>query len=276
MSSSQIAQISDPLHTQPLSLRARLLLRLERYFPVLDAPRDRGQHAAFEYRKASGSYGSHAKEIGGLAGKRVLDFGCGWGGETVWLAEQALEAVGCDVNADALADARSFVEQAGCRNARFVACTAEGLPLPDDHFDAVFSTNVFEHVMDIPAMLSEIRRVLKPGGSLVTRFGPLFYSPLGYHLCWATQVPYAHLWAGLGPMMEVRNLRRGPIHPRSWEETGLNRVTFGRFRRAVRQSGLLIRRLDRVPVRQCAMLAKLPLVGDLLTFGVDCHLVKSE
>ena len=241
-----------------LSRRARLLLALERFFPVIDtAPAVVGDESGFEFAKAAGSYQPFVDELGGLAGKTVLDFGCGWGGETAWLAQRSARAVGCDINADALDDARRFTAQLGLPNASFAACTDRSLPFDDQRFDAVFSTNVFEHVMRPADMLREIRRVLKPGGSFITRFGPLFYSPLGYHLCWATQVPYAHLLFGFKPIIEVRNTKREPWHPADWRDTGLNTITFAAFRRAVVDAGLEPWRLQRVPVRGLSVFAAL-------------------
>lgn len=271
------ARSSQPLHAdtvQPLSLRARVLLGLERMFPVVDAPHGEGRIAEYEFRKAAGSYAKAVDEIGGVAGKTVLDFGCGWGGETAWLAQRARFVVGCDISASSLAEARRFQERQSIANIEFVQCMGDRLPLEDARFDAVFSTNVFEHVMNVPAMLGEIRRVLRPGGAFVTTFGPLFYSPRGYHLCWATQVPYAHLLFGLGPVMEVRNLKREPMQARTWQDTGLNMMTFAQFRAAVRGAGFEVRRLRRVPVRKAGWIAQLPIVGELFTFGIDCHLVK--
>ena len=259
----------------PLSLRARVLLGLERVFPVVDAPHGEGRIAEYEFRKAAGSYVKAVDEIGGVEGKTVLDFGCGWGGETAWLAQRgARHVVGCDISATSLAEARRFQERQRIVNVEFVPCVADAIPLEDSRFDAVLSTNVFEHVMNVPAMLGEIRRVLRPGGSFVTTFGPLFHSPRGYHLCWATQAPYAHLVFGLGAVMEVRNLKREPMQARTWRDTGLNMMTFAQFRAAVRGAGFEVRRLRRVPVRKAAWLARLPIVGELFTFGVDCHLVK--
>jgi SAM-dependent methyltransferase len=41
------------------------------------------------------------------------------------------------------------------------------IPFPDDHFDVVFASEVFEHVFGLEETLKEIRRVLKPGGKLL-------------------------------------------------------------------------------------------------------------
>ncbi|HIN93775.1 MAG TPA: class I SAM-dependent methyltransferase [Alphaproteobacteria bacterium] len=41
---------------------------------------------------------------------------------------------------------------------------AEDIPFPDDHFDVVIATSVMEHVTDLEQSLSEVHRVLKPGG----------------------------------------------------------------------------------------------------------------
>jgi len=256
-----------------LSLRAKLLARLERRFPPLaETPVHSGDHARWEFAKAAGSYACFVDDLGGLAGKTVLDFGCGWGGESAWLAQRAEHVWGCDINTQALADAKRFKKEAAIANVDFTACGETMLPFEDETFDAVFSTNVFEHVMQPTAMLLEIKRVLKPGGSFVSTFGPLFYSPLGYHLSWATQVPWAHLIFGLGPVIEVRNTKRGPIHPDNWRDTGLNMMTFKQFRHAVRDAGLEVARLERIPVRAQHWLAAMPLIGDYFTFGVDCHL----
>ncbi|MBI1338270.1 MAG: methyltransferase domain-containing protein [Phycisphaera sp.] len=263
-----------------LGYRARLLRSLERFFPrVADAPCASGEHAAYEFAKAAGSYADFVRELGGLAGKRVLDFGCGWGGETAWLAQQSLEACGCDIDPRSLEDAERFKSHQGITNLRFGLVEGYTIPFGSDTFDAVLSTNVFEHVMDPTSALREIKRVLKPGGVFRSRFGPLFYSPLGYHLPWATQVPWAHLLFGFDAVMQVRNVYREPIvpPPKSWEETGLNRVTFARFKGCVIEAGLEIDKLERTPVRGLRALAYLPGVpgvGDLFTFGIDCRLVK--
>lgn len=262
-------------HKRALSLRAKLLLKLERWFPPqVDVPVEDSENSDYEYAKAAGTYGKYAAQIGGLTGKTVLDFGCGWGGETAWLAQRAAFADGCDINDQALLAAEKFAQQHQLPNITFTRCTDHALPYPDNRFDAVFSQCVFEHVMEYETMLREIHRVLKPGGSFISKFGPLFYSPFGYHMLWAVKVPWAHHLFGFKAMIQVRNLKRHAIHPANWRETGLNMMTYGQFARAAQRVGFEAVRLRRMASGKCRPLAHLPVIGDWFTFGVDCHLRK--
>jgi len=60
----------------------------------------------------------------------------------------------------------------------------EAMPFPDEYFDTVLMIEVVEHVEGDEAAMSEIRRVLKPGGALVltTPNGATFPEPAKYHL----------------------------------------------------------------------------------------------
>jgi SAM-dependent methyltransferase len=55
------------------------------------------------------------------------------------------------------------------------------MDFPDNTFDAVFSSDCFEHVDDVPKAFAEIYRVLKPGGIFFTIFGPVWSGPVGHH-----------------------------------------------------------------------------------------------
>ncbi len=59
---------------------------------------------------------------------------------------------------------------------------ARTIPWPDASFDLVFSSCAFEHIQELPRALAEIRRVLRPGGALVTTFAPIWSSAVGHHL----------------------------------------------------------------------------------------------
>jgi SAM-dependent methyltransferase len=252
-----------------------LLQRLDRLFPPNPQAFMSGdQQTRHEVAKASASMGSYLAELGEsrLASLDVLDFGCGWGGETLWLAERVRTVCGVDVDRHAISQAAAAVRDSGFRNCR-VEWSADGrLPFADGSFDAVLSTDTFEHVMDLDLAFQEIARVLKPGGRLLSRFGPLFYSPHGYHLYWACQVPYAHLLFGLDAIGTLRAARGGSrVRPESWQDLGLSGNRFDDYRRSVVAAGLDIVRFEPIAVKGLTALAALPLVKDWFIFGIDCH-----
>jgi SAM-dependent methyltransferase len=90
-------------------------------------------------------------------GKRILDLGCGKGRFAARLTELGADVVGVDLSAAMLAKAT------GLARAR---ASARRLPFADGSFDAVVAIEVLEHVGDVNPVLAEIRRVLRPGGTL--------------------------------------------------------------------------------------------------------------
>ncbi|PSJ59365.1 methyltransferase domain-containing protein [Pseudaminobacter soli (ex Li et al. 2025)] len=102
-----------------------------------------------------------------LAGKRILDVGCGAGGIALHLVEKhgAAHVTGFDIEAPVLAVARKRAEQRGLSaRTEFVQAPPGPLPFADASFDVVFSKDALLHVPDKQALFSEIFRVLKPGG----------------------------------------------------------------------------------------------------------------
>lgn len=97
---------------------------------------------------------------------RILDVGCGTGANLELLAKYG-EAEGVDVSQEAL----SFCRARGLRNVHHGE--AERLPFEDASFDLVTGLDVVEHLDDDVAGLSEMHRVLKPGGRALL-FVPAF------------------------------------------------------------------------------------------------------
>ncbi|HKP27139.1 MAG TPA: methyltransferase domain-containing protein [Dongiaceae bacterium] len=100
-----------------------------------------------------------------LAGKHVLDIGCGIGGiEQVLVSLGAAKVTAIDVAAPLVALARKrFTDP----RITFQEVEPEkSLPFPDASFDVVFTKDAWLHVLDKPALLREVHRVLKPGGQL--------------------------------------------------------------------------------------------------------------
>jgi len=96
-------------------------------------------------------------------GARVLDSGCGHGGFTAFLSQLGYDAVGIDISGTAIGFARQHYQ-----GMRFeVASLDDGLPFENEAFDAVWCTEVLEHLFDVQVALAEINRVLRPHGTLV-------------------------------------------------------------------------------------------------------------
>jgi SAM-dependent methyltransferase len=132
----------------------------------------------------------------------VLDFGCGTGAFLEYL-----ERFGNVSAVDADPSAVAFCHTRGRTDVRLAPSGAR-LPFPDDAFDLVTTLDVIEHIDDDVAALTELRRVLRPGGLLLVA------------------VPaYRFLW---GKQDEVSHHRR--------------RYTAGTLRGALAQAGL---RVDR-------------------------------
>lgn len=90
------------------------------------------------------------------AGDRVLEVGCGQGHLVKRLAERGIDAVGVDANVEAPAVANSDL---------VVHMRAEDLQYEDSSFDAIVSIHAIEHIPPLDEAMSEMARVLKPGGS---------------------------------------------------------------------------------------------------------------
>ena len=100
----------------------------------------------------------------------ALEIGCGSGGYALFLAEKVgCRIVGLDINAPGVHNANQLaVARSLASKVRFEQCDAsKKLPFDDNTFDAVFSNDVLCHLPGRPAVLSEIFRVLKPGGRML-------------------------------------------------------------------------------------------------------------
>jgi ubiquinone/menaquinone biosynthesis C-methylase UbiE len=100
-------------------------------------------------------------------GKRVLDFGCGSGFHTVQIAASAGHLTGIDISPEAIRLAQEKAEAAGlAAKTTFLVMDAEALEFKPASFDVVSVTGVLHH-MDLDAALTQIRRVLVPGGKAI-------------------------------------------------------------------------------------------------------------
>jgi SAM-dependent methyltransferase len=123
--------------------------------------------------------------LGDVAGRRVLDFGCGHGMAAVVLARRGGCVTAFDLSPGYLTEARARAAANGVK-IDFLRADGERLPFADASFDRIWGNAVLHH-LNLERVGSELRRVLRPGGVAV------FCEPWGENplLNWARRrVPY--------------------------------------------------------------------------------------
>lgn len=103
-------------------------------------------------------------------GETVLDLGCGEGADVLAAAELVSPGgfvYGLDMDAGALAAAGELAKQCDADNAAFIEGLIEDIPLQDESIDVVISNCVINLSDERDAALTEVHRVLRPGGRMV-------------------------------------------------------------------------------------------------------------
>lgn len=211
-----------------------------------------------------------------VEGKRILDFGCGLGWQTVALARRGAErVVGVDINPSWREEASSLAERAGVSDrVEFVEKVDERFK---GQFDMAFSQSSFEHFGDPVRILNEMKSALRPGGSLfITFYGP-WLSPYGAHMHFFTKVPWVNIWFSEKTVLSVRSRFRDDGAQRYEDiKGGLNRMTVAKFERIAAESGLEVRYRNYRCVKGANFLAKLPLARELFINVVSCEFAVPE
>jgi ubiquinone/menaquinone biosynthesis C-methylase UbiE len=117
-------------------------------------------------------YGAYAPwmpsvmEFSQHAGQDVLEIGGGIGTDLAQFAAHGAKVTDVDLAAGHLRLAEENFRLRGL-GGRFIHQDAESLPFPDESFDLVYSNGVLHHTPNTRAVVSEIRRVLRPGGRVI-------------------------------------------------------------------------------------------------------------
>lgn len=151
--------------------------------------------------------------LGEVAGREVLDLGCGDGALAIRLAGAGARVVGLDPDPAMLRAARDSAAAAGVPLG-LVRGRIEALPLPSGRFDLVTAVTVLCFVRDEPAAWHEMARVLRPGGRLVV-------GELGRWSLWA-----------------LRRRVRGWLGARLWRHAAFHSAAG--LRRAAEAAGLVV------------------------------------
>jgi SAM-dependent methyltransferase len=187
---------------------------------------------------------------GGLAGRKIMDFGCGRGDLAAGLAyaHPDSEVVGVEVTDQPTRLAR-VIEDLGLElpaNLSF-----RQVPLgevgDDEGFDLVVSWSVFEHIQrnQFDAVMARLKTRLKPGGLLFMQVSPLFFSPEGSHFWALGYTDWQHLTRELSEVREdldasALNERQRELHWKLFLR--LNRFTAPDFEARLTAAGYSVLR----------------------------------
>jgi SAM-dependent methyltransferase len=132
-------------------------------------------------------------------GDRVLDVGCGAGRHAFEAYRRGARVVAVDLDHGELtgvggmfAAMRAEGEAAPPAGAAALSADVTNLPFPDDSFDAVIAAEILEHIPDDAAAMTEIARVLRPGGTVAVTV-PAW---LPERICWALSAEYHNVPGG--------------------------------------------------------------------------------
>lgn len=202
-----------------------------------------------------------------LAGKTVIDFGCGDGQQAVAMARATPDCrvIGLDIQQKHLDRAQQRARHADLKDRCTFAMTT------DERADLIVSFDAFEHFSDPLAILNIMSKLLKPSGEVLVSFGPTWLHPYGGHLF--SVFPWAHLIFTEQALIKWRaRFRTDGAQSFGEVDGGLNQMRIARFERLVEASPLKIDWLETVPIRGLPILRQ----KYLREFGsslVRCRLV---
>ena len=144
------------------------------------------------------------------AGDTVLDIGCGEGRHSIGLyVDKEVNAIGIDLSMEDMKTARSRIKDFSITDTNTSSCVfgagnIHSLPFKDNVYDAVICSEVLEHLESLDDAVSEIVRVLKPGGVLAVSV-PRFIPEL---ICWKLSSKYSKTPGGHVRIFRQKNLKQ--------------------------------------------------------------------
>ena len=136
------------------------------------------------------------KHLGNVAGKRLLDLGCGAGENSVYFSKLGAHCVASDYSPGMVEVALKLAEKNGVQVEGRVI-NAMAIDYPDNTFDIIYAANLLHHIPDPLVTIQEMHRVLKPGGKLC------FWDPLRHN-------PVINIYRRIAT--EVRTEDETPLH----------------------------------------------------------------
>jgi SAM-dependent methyltransferase len=254
-----------------MDIRTGICFALSRKF--LHSPEERTINYEIygDWRSSSLSRSWAAFSDSHINNKDVLDFGCGDGQLSLFLAteKRPRRVVGVDIGEPGIERAKAFLTNTPINEGvtvEFVLGSRNGLPLPDQSFDTVLAFDCLEHVMSPGPILHDWYRILRPGGRCLIEWFP-FKGPWGPHMEALIPIPWAHVIFGERAMFRAAEFiydlpefvprhwdldEHGSKRPNKWrnwssfkEQGYINELDIRTFRQLARDAGFQVARLER-------------------------------
>lgn len=227
-------------------------------------------------------------------GAAVLEVGSGWGSLCVDIAfSGASKVVGLDLRSDLINFATQHLEQNFPELVNIIEFKDIDLKFYGNTvFDYIVSKDSFEHIINVPEMLEEMEKRLKPGGKIFIGFGPLYTSPYGDHdrrrTCFSSLgvlgkflalIPWGHLF------MESLIIKMAALHTgkdvNSMYDLDLNKMSVSDFRKAFQESGFtvidfLVNQSSSLKSKISSLFCKIPFLQNYFTHSIYCILEKKS
>jgi ArsR family transcriptional regulator len=154
-------------------------------------------------------------EVAGIAeGSEIADVGTGTGFVAAGLAPRVKRVIGIDNSSSMLRVARGNLDSLGVSNAELLIGDLAGLPLADNSVDAAFANMVLHHAVDPAAMLEEMARIVRPGGTIVIT------DEVEHPYKWMRE-EHADVWLGFTPEQVEGFLREAGLANYGYESLGM-------------------------------------------------------
>lgn len=211
-----------------------------------------------------------------VSGKRVADFGCGTGDQSIALVKKHdCTVVAVDSNPKTL---RTAIENARMHNvpSHRLSFVESISPEMKGTFDVVISQNSFEHFSDPVQVLGQMIDLVKDSGVLLLTFGPPWFAPYGSHMQFFCRVPWVNVLFSESAVMRARSHFRSDGAKRYEDvESGLNKMTLRKFESIVSSCGLRAVYRKYECVKGMNWLAKLPGLREFFVNHVTVTLLRT-
>src|SRR4030042_918805 len=150
-----------------MAINKEIIQYWERSTPMSFVPEGLSYEQKRNFRYSLQDYMHDAFRFNDFSGKLVLEIGCGSGIDSAEFARNGAKVISTDLTRAGVELTQGLFKENGLP-ASVIQCDAKNLPFKSETFDCVYSFGVLHHFPEIDAALTEIHRVLKPGGRVMT------------------------------------------------------------------------------------------------------------